>query len=186
MPFIPGAGSNSKRVITGPGWTATTFTSTPKSFNFNSTCLDIASSVSFEYCPIKVAGSSNRFNGGRTVSTAGSNKFSCFSIIERILGFKSEIIGSILSGSRCSTMSCSILKTVPRSLRARRPSIKSLSEDRLLRNLVIIFKANFPIESITKSQERPAYRVNPIINSASIINVLPSKPVNFNNTGPTV
>ena len=28
LPFIPGAGFSSKRVITGPGWTATTLTST--------------------------------------------------------------------------------------------------------------------------------------------------------------
>ena len=44
--FTPGAGSNSKRVITGPGCTATTSTVMPKSASFNSTCLDKAFSAS--------------------------------------------------------------------------------------------------------------------------------------------
>jgi hypothetical protein len=45
---MPGAGSISKRVMTGPGCTATTSTSILKSASFFSTRRDIASRVSRE------------------------------------------------------------------------------------------------------------------------------------------
>ncbi len=48
LAFTPGAGRISKRVTTGPGCTATTSTSTPKSRSFSSTSRDIASSASGE------------------------------------------------------------------------------------------------------------------------------------------
>ena len=48
LTFTPGAGRNSKRVMTGPGCTATTSTSTPKSRSLISTSRDIASSASSE------------------------------------------------------------------------------------------------------------------------------------------
>ena len=46
LAFTPGAGRSSKRVTTGPGCTATTSTSMPKSFSFISTRRDSASSAS--------------------------------------------------------------------------------------------------------------------------------------------
>ena len=49
LAFTPGAGRNSKRVTTGPGCTATTSASTPKSCSLISTRRDIASSASAEY-----------------------------------------------------------------------------------------------------------------------------------------
>ncbi len=48
LTLTPAAGSSSKRVTTGPGWTETTSTSTPKSRSFSSTSRDIASSASLE------------------------------------------------------------------------------------------------------------------------------------------
>ena len=48
LTLTPGAGRNSKRVITGPGCTATTSASTPKSRSFSSTRRDIASRASSE------------------------------------------------------------------------------------------------------------------------------------------
>src|ERR1700761_3302382 len=49
LAFTPGAGRNSKRVTTGPGCTATTSDSMPKSFSFISTRRDSASSASLDY-----------------------------------------------------------------------------------------------------------------------------------------
>ena len=46
--FTPAAGLSSKRVTTGPGCTATTSASTPKSLSLSSTSRDIASSASGE------------------------------------------------------------------------------------------------------------------------------------------
>ena len=48
LTFTPGAGRISKRVTTGPGCTATTSTSTPKSLSLSSTRRDMASSASCE------------------------------------------------------------------------------------------------------------------------------------------
>ena len=48
LALSPGAGSSSKRVITGPGCTATTSTSTPKSLSFSSTWREMASNTSGE------------------------------------------------------------------------------------------------------------------------------------------
>ena len=48
LTLTPGAGRNSKRVITGPGRTATTSTSIPKSRSLISTRRDMASSASSE------------------------------------------------------------------------------------------------------------------------------------------
>ena len=48
LTLTPGAGRNSNRVITGPGNTATTSASTPKSRSLSSTRRDIASSASSE------------------------------------------------------------------------------------------------------------------------------------------
>ncbi len=48
LALTPGAGRISNRVMTGPGCTATTSTSTPKSLSLSSTRRDIASSASAE------------------------------------------------------------------------------------------------------------------------------------------
>ena len=63
--FTPGAGWISKRVITGPGWAATTFTVTPKSARRASTSRDMASSSSAVYACLDARGRSSMSTGGR-------------------------------------------------------------------------------------------------------------------------
>ena len=86
LAFIPAAGSSSNRVITGPGSTATTSTSIPKSFNFNSTCRDIASSDAAEN-PLPVgAATSSKLSSGKSLCEGRSNRTVCFSFSARKLG----------------------------------------------------------------------------------------------------
>ncbi len=67
LTLIPGAKSNSKRVITGPGNTAVTLASTPKSARRLSTSCDNSSNEIFENA-FSVAGCDafNKVNGGNS------------------------------------------------------------------------------------------------------------------------
>ena len=67
LTLTPGAGRISKRVTTGPGCTATTSPSTPKSLSLISTRRDIASSASAEYAARAVGGSSSSYSGGSSL-----------------------------------------------------------------------------------------------------------------------
>ena len=73
LALTPGAGRSSKRVTTGPGCTATTSASTPKSLSLSSTRRDIASSASGEYSGSRGGGSSSSFSGGSSLALGGSN-----------------------------------------------------------------------------------------------------------------
>src|SRR5579872_5688984 len=65
LTLIPGANSNPKRVITGPGCTATTLASTPKSDKRCSTNCDNSSKEIFENAfSADGAGAFNRVKGG--------------------------------------------------------------------------------------------------------------------------
>ena len=71
LAFTPGAGRSSKRVTTGPGCTATTSASMPKSLSFISTRRDSASSASAEYSGSRGGGSSSSFSGGSSLGLGG-------------------------------------------------------------------------------------------------------------------
>ena len=85
LAFTPGAGRSSKRVTTGPGCTATTSASMPKSFSFISTRRDSASSASAEYAGSRGGGSSSSFSGGSSPAFGGSNSGTCRSFSTRSL-----------------------------------------------------------------------------------------------------
>ncbi len=128
--FTPAAGSTSKRVITGPGNTSTTRTSTLKSSSFFSSRRDILSSDCLENC------------GGRSLSTASnndkvgncavagiSNSGACFSFSTRMLCCTRSITGS-MRGAGCAASTFSSTATVSRRLRrARQPTSRSISAD---------------------------------------------------------
>ncbi len=87
LTFTPAAGWISKRVITGPGCTDSTMTSTPNSFSLISSSRDIASSDSGEYCFCCFSAASSIEIGGRLPSISGStNRLACFSFSTRLLG----------------------------------------------------------------------------------------------------
>ncbi len=86
LTLTPAAGWISNRVITGPGCTDSTMTSTPNSLSLISSSRDIASSDSGEYCFCCFSATSSRESGGRLPSISGSTKrFACFSFITRLL-----------------------------------------------------------------------------------------------------
>ena len=71
--FRPGAGCSSKRVTTGPGCTATTSTSTPKSRSFSSTWRDMASSPASETTCCGGLAASRSESWGSAPGVAGSS-----------------------------------------------------------------------------------------------------------------
>jgi len=77
LTFTPGASSTSNIVTTGPGWTAPTSASTPKSISLSSSSRESACSASSEYrCPVGRGGSSSD-SGGSSVATSGSMSEIC-------------------------------------------------------------------------------------------------------------
>ena len=103
LPFTPGAGCSSKRVITGPGLTATTSTWILKSMSLSSTWRDMASRVASEYLPWDGVGLSSRFSGGKAESAGSSNNGSCFSASARAPVSTLLITGSMRGGGLSRT-----------------------------------------------------------------------------------
>ena len=86
LTFTPGAGCTSKRVITGPGLTAITSISIPKSFNLSSRSLDMADSDSLENPDLLVScHASSKPIAGSSLEDVASNKRPCRSFSTRIL-----------------------------------------------------------------------------------------------------
>ena len=82
-PLTPTAGSISKRVITGPGYAASTFTTTPKSASLRSISREVNSSVSALTCSCADGASSSSASGGRGESGMSWNSGFCFSLTTR-------------------------------------------------------------------------------------------------------
>ena len=85
LPFTPAAGSNSKRVITGPGCAVSTLTSIPKSINLRSIKREVKSSVSVEGNSTLPDGESSKCKAGSVESGMVSNNGACFSFCTRSL-----------------------------------------------------------------------------------------------------
>ncbi len=102
LPLTPAAGSNSKRVITGPGCAEITLTSMPKSTNLRSIKREVKSKVSAEGNSTVFLGSSNKCNGGKVESGSVANSVVCFSFCTRSL-FTISVCGALISsGARSS------------------------------------------------------------------------------------
>ena len=113
LTFIPGAGCTSKRVITGPGFTAVTSISIPKSFSLSSRSLDIASSDSFEKPESLVScQASNKPIAGSSLIDEAANSVPCFSFSTRTL-FAGLLIAGVLifGGARFASFSIWISST---------------------------------------------------------------------------
>ncbi len=100
LTLTPGAGRNSNRVITGPGSTATTSASTPKSRSLSSTKRDIASSASSEYDCSRGPASSSKDNAGSSLDLGASNNGTCRSRSTRSLFCGTGAAASIRGGGR--------------------------------------------------------------------------------------
>ena len=133
LTLTPGAGSSSKRVITGPGDTDLTSTSTPKSRNLSSTSRDIASSDSSDRPPVCAGGSSSSASGGNSPADGGSNNGTWRSFSARTLGSSAGTVGSMRGGLRCAARFFSVSTISWRAASWRRPSALSLSSSILTR-----------------------------------------------------
>ena len=125
LPFTPAAGSNSKRVITGPGCAVKTLTSMPKSISLRSINREVKSKVSAAGNSTLPVGSSNKWIGGKAESGKASNKGACFSFCARALCAISTTGGSINTGSRVSTLLRSVSTNSARSNSTALPALRS-------------------------------------------------------------
>ena len=125
LPLTPAAGSNSNRVITGPGCAVNTLTSIPKSISLRSIKREVKSSVSAEGNSTAPDGSSNKWIGGNAESGKDSNNGACFSFCTRALWVISNTGGSINTGGRSSTRLRSISTNSARSSPTALPAFLS-------------------------------------------------------------
>ena len=102
LPLTPAAGSNSKRVITGPGCADNTLISMPKSINLRSIKRDVKSKVSADGKSTVLLATSNKCNGGRLESKSVANSVVCFSFNTRSLCTISTTGALISTGARSS------------------------------------------------------------------------------------
>ena len=173
LTFRPGEGWSSKRVTTGPGCTATTCTSIPKSSSLTSTCRDMASRAAFPMGVWETGAGSSNDNGGSPPSPEGSKRGTCRSISTRTLGCTGPATGSIRGGARRVVFALARATTVSRSclaLRARSASL-SLRGRPATQDSASIVKS--PTASMTANQDRPVNSVTPTRNSASRNSVAP-------------
>ena len=100
--LIPAAGWISNRVITGPGYTATTSALMPKSASLSSSRRDMAASASSEKPLVgSLVSASSRPSAGNSPVTGASNKGCCFSFSARSLFSGRGFRGFIFGGLRC-------------------------------------------------------------------------------------
>ena len=176
LDFTPGAGSSSKRVMTGPGITETTSTWMPKSFSLSSTSRDIASSDSAEYPPSLGRGSSSKESGGSSPGCAASNSGTCLSCSARSLFSTCGITGSIRGFGRAAVRTFSARSVSCRSRCARRPAARSRSESNAARTRSHAEITDRPIRSMTASHDTPLNNDADANHSASSSSVEPRMP----------
>ena len=113
LTFMPGAGCTSKRVITGPGLTAVTSISIPKSLSLSSRSLDIASRDSFEKPESLVScQASNKPIAGNSLIDEAANSVPCFSFSTRALFIGFLIAGALIfGGARLASFSIWMSRT---------------------------------------------------------------------------
>ena len=113
LTFIPGAGCTSKRVMTGPGLTAVTSISMPKSFSLSSRSLDMASRDSFEKPESLVScQASSKPMAGSSLIDEAANRVPCFSFSTRALFAGFLIPGALIfGGTRLASFSIWISRT---------------------------------------------------------------------------
>ena len=175
LALTPGAACSSKRVMTGPGWTATTATSMPKSWSLSSTCRDMASSVVVEKPARGGGGRSSSDKGGCTAS-GGSNKETCCSR-PNDTGRSARNGGtSILGLGRSAILLVSTSNTWARSRRTRRPCSRSVMDASASPTTSIPRSTQRPVMSMTRNHDRPVNKVTPVKNMASMSMVPPRWP----------
>ena len=185
LTFTPGAGRSSKRVTTGPGCTATTSTSTPKSRSLISTSRDIASSASGEWPSSRGGGSSSSFSAGSSLDCGRSNSGTCFSFSTRslfsIAGFGVSIRGGGLNSAFFFSSRIASLRT---SL-ASRPTFRSLRSARNDFTHACAASTCRPVQSMIVSHDTPRNSETPANHSASSSSVAPRKLNACDNPWPT-
>ncbi len=164
-------------MTTGPGYAATTLTSTPKSFSFFSIRREVNSSVSAEIVSCDVgAGSSSAIAGsvespGRSVNSGCWRSFSARSDLAGV-----TTGGTIVTGS-CSSMRTRSSSTLPSRLTAAAsPSLRSRSASRRSFASVNALMIASPTRSATDSHEKRKYSDSPIASAISSASVPPVKP----------
>ena len=175
-PLTPIAGSISKRVITGPGYAASTFTATPKSASLRSITREVKSSVSALTTSSEDGASSSNASGGSGESGRALNKGFCFSLITRSDFLTSSAAGTTMTGSRSSMVSRVAPTTCSRSSNAASPMTRSRCSSRLRRAQASVFSMRPPTRSISLSQDMPVRSDQPIPNRAMSSSVAPLKP----------
>ena len=186
LALTPGAGSISKRVMTGPGCTATTSTSIAKSASLISTNLDRASRASLEKPFSCGLGASSKRKAGNSASLGASNSWICFS-----LSIRSEISTFFITGSirisvlpLASRTACFSLLAATTSWRCNLASSPAfftcqISITATTRTWIqrTTYSVPIPVASITRNQEMPLNKVMPARKTANKIKVEPSKPI---------
>ncbi len=122
LAFTPAAGRSSKRVTTGPGCTATTSASMPKSLSFTSTRRDSASSASEEYAGSRGGGSSSRLSGGSSPAFTGLDEQRNLPLFLDALALLDHRLGRLDARRRAvADFFCSAFTTSERALLAFAP-----------------------------------------------------------------
>ena len=124
--LMPAAGSISNRVMTGPGWTATTCASMLKSSSFFSSRRAMLSSDCFENCTVLAfSGRSSSDSGGNSPGAGRSNSGTCFSFCTRLPSITFVTTGSMRGGGCFSRIFMSSATVWRRSFLARMPMMRS-------------------------------------------------------------
>ncbi len=173
LALTPGAGRSSKRVTTGPGCTATTSASTPKSRSLISTSRDIASSASGAYSGLCGGGSSSRLKGGSSPGLAAANSGTCRSFSTRSLLITASGGGSMRVGLRVAAFFCSVSTLTLRASRRPRPSAASRRAAIRARTQATAPQLQAPSRSMTVSQDTPSDSDAPAIQAARSSKVAP-------------
>ena len=164
-------------MTTGPGYAATTLTSTPKSLSFFSISREVNSSVSAEMVSCAAgAGSSSEMGGnvespGRSVKSGTCRSFST----------RSDLAG-VTTGGTIMTGSCSSIRTRPfstlpsRFTAAASPSLRSRPASRRSFAKVTAEMIDSPTFSDTDSHEKRKYSDKPMASTISSASVPPVNP----------
>ncbi len=176
LPLTPIAGSISKRVITGPGYAASTRTATPKSASLRSISREVNSSVSALTCSWVEGASSSSASGGRGESGISWNSGFCRSRTTRSDLGTSTMGGTTITGSRSSSDSRATSTACSRCSSATAPISRSRRSSRRWRTWASSVSMPPPMRSISRSHDIPVSSDQPATSSASRSNVAPLKP----------
>ena len=193
--MTPGAGLISNLVTIGPGSTSSTVASIPKSFNFNSSSLERASSDSSELPYFSLGASSNISRLGREDDSLESNNFDCLCSLafapSSIIGLDFSIFGFVVYCLSVVSVLRFIAKTVFLSFSfftlaffLRDFFISTFLEISLVFISTVLeasiineasFVINFPIDSMTVIQEKPikiGIKQNQILNMSNVVPII--------------